>query len=105
MRLDDVTKNKIVSAVKSLFASYSGELRLYGSRVHDDLKGGDIDLVFLLSPPGHAAEVTVGMHIVTAAIKMAIGEQKIDFSIVDQTRRDDPFWSMALSESIVLAHW
>ena len=105
MRLDDFTRVKIIDSVKAVLADYPGELRLYGSRVNDDLRGGDIDLVFILKPPGKKIDVTIGVHVVTSAIKMAIGEQKIDFSIVDELGTKEPFWTMALEQSLVLASW
>ena len=44
MRLTAEQIKGIISAVTTYLQSYA-ELRLYGSRVRDDLKGGDIDLL------------------------------------------------------------
>lgn len=102
MRLREEVKQAIISVVESQLGSYPGELRLYGSRVDDTLKGGDIDLVFILEAPQQKAQIPIQAYIIAAEIKKKIGDQKIDFSLIDYPMKADPFWSQALMQSVVL---
>ena len=49
---------------------------LHGSRVRDDLKGGDIDLIVVSEQLGFSDKITL-----LAEIKNRIGDQKIDLRI------------------------
>ncbi|PWU20651.1 MAG: DNA polymerase subunit beta [Bdellovibrio sp.] len=98
MRLKKEDRVAIIRSSKKEFPS--GRLLLYGSRVNDDLKGGDIDLVLILPNTENIVEATKMIPGILAAIKIQIGEQKIDFSIIsEQQSLSEPFWIHALKTS------
>ena len=75
-------------------------VRLFGSRVRDDLRGGDIDLHVEVGPRGRAdlrAEIEFLVQ-----LKGRIGEQRID--VVVKRRQDAPtaIDEIALHEGVVL---
>ena len=51
---------------------------MYGSRVNDQLKGGDIDLLLLVEKAALAEELREKKHIILASIKKRLGDQKIE---------------------------
>ena len=68
---------------------------LFGSRVDDQARGGDIDLLILSEKLGYSDKIRIRL-----ALYERIGEQKIDLVIVaDDT---DPFTRIALAEGIPL---
>ena len=82
------------------------ELRLYGSRINDQLKGGDIDLLLLVENPNLITQLQEKKHHVLAAIKKRIGDQKIDLLIADKnTMHADPFLKMIEPTSLLLKTW
>ena len=93
MRLSD---NEI-KAIKEVIGGIDKDAHIYlfGSRVHDDKKGGDIDL-FILShklKQGDSGKIRYKLWDI-------IGEQKIDIVIVRDTSH--PFTRIALKEGILL---
>ncbi len=76
-----------INAIKSLTRDIFGEdckVILFGSRVYDDIKGGDIDLYLQTSDYVKAAEHKINYLV---ALKLALGDQKIDLVIAqDQSR-------------------
>lgn len=70
--------NKIeVEAIKTAFAEVfgDGKVYLFGSRVDDSKRGGDIDLYLALSEHGDLFEKKIRF---LSKIKRRLGEQKID---------------------------
>ena len=74
MRLTD----QQVQAIKTVFANVfgQGEVVLFGSRVFDQKKGGDIDLY--LNPTQNTQDAFDKKIAFLVALKQQIGEQKID---------------------------
>jgi predicted nucleotidyltransferase len=71
------------------------EIWLFGSRVDDAAKGGDIDLLIL------SASLTVADKMkIRLALYDQLGEQKIDLVIAENA--DDPFTRIALDEGVRL---
>jgi hypothetical protein len=106
MRLTPEEINGIVTALSIFMASYNSELRLYGSRTKDELKGGDIDLLLITEQREAATNLLMQKHKILAAIKQLIGEQRIDFKIIAKAAiHDDPFVSIILPQSILLHSW
>lgn len=83
---------------------FLGELRLYGSRVNDNLKGGDIDLVLLVNKPEHLASLVAVDYKIVAKMKSKseIGDRKIDFKILMKSEALPDFFIEALKTSILL---
>lgn len=95
MRLN---KNQL-QAIKEAFSLYlqNYELRLFGSRVFDDKKGGDIDLLVLTNN-----RITLNEKWkIRREIEKNLGPQKID--IVNFTyKQENEFKNYILGESIIL---
>ncbi|HLB57638.1 MAG: hypothetical protein A3C55_05130 [Gammaproteobacteria bacterium RIFCSPHIGHO2_02_FULL_42_13] len=104
MRLTPTEIDQIIKAVNPFIKTMRAELRLYGSRVSDALKGGDIDLLLLLENKENTDILLSKKHNILAAIKANIGDQKIDLKMAVQNT-DDPFVQLILPKSIVLHHW
>ncbi len=101
MRLSDQQVRVIVESVREIL-KLPGDLFLYGSRVNPTLKGGDIDLVFLVDETD-MEKPNKKLAQVLAMIKKKIGEQRIDFSIVHRSEAEtNPFWRRALEAAILL---
>lgn len=75
MRLSDPERKTIVSAVRRYDAQ--AQVFLFGSRVDDSKKGGDIDLMVRSTSIGPAERRRIRRTICDA-----IGEQKIDILVV-----------------------
>ena len=82
------------------------ELRLYGSRVHDELKGGDIDLLLLIDEEKNAKSIRLLKPKILGKIFQLIDEQKIDLLIMSYEKaKQDAFVQMILKGSVVIQHW
>lgn len=99
MRLTALEVQALNEAVKQ-FQPGDFSLRLYGSRVDDSKRGGDIDLLLIVSS-GEVNSLLSQKHLILAAMKTGIGDQKIDLAISDESRiQSDPFLQLAFQESI-----
>jgi len=83
VRLSDYERKMIKKAFNEVFGK--GKIYLFGSRVDDSEKGGDIDLFLVpLNTPENVIEKKVGFLI---KLDKYIGEQKVDVIISkDKTR-------------------
>ncbi len=77
MRLQDFEINSIKSIVSHVFGNGS-KVILFGSRVYDDVKGGDIDLYIQPSNNNSLWEKKIDFLV---RLKSSIGDQKIDVVI------------------------
>ena len=103
MRLSQAEVESIILALKSFIKSNNAKLFLFGSRVRDDIKGGDIDLLLLTNDDELADELLSDKHKMLASIKKKIGDQKIDLIIRSSIRdRNDNFLVMILPKAILL---
>ncbi len=93
MRLKDVEQTAIVSTVKQLDSNAG--VYLFGSRVDDTKKGGDIDLLVMSDRLTSDDKRTIKMRLYEL-----IGEQKID--IVLAADDSDPFVKLALATGVKL---
>ena len=68
---------KYISVIKKYFKQFfkEGEIYLFGSRVDDEKKGGDIDLYLVLKEHHNLFEKKIKF---LSRIKRELGEQKID---------------------------
>lgn len=102
MRLTDKERAGIVEACRSVIDHQRFALFLFGSRVNDQAKGGDIDLLLLIEPQ-QEREIRLIKHILLREIKSRIGEQKIDFVIATSDgMANDPFLRQIASSRILL---
>ena len=74
MRLQDFEINSIKSTANQIFGKGS-KVVLFGSRVYDNVKGGDIDLYIQPSDKNNLWEKKIAFLV---QLKSTIGDQKID---------------------------
>ena len=110
MRLKKEDIAGIVEAFEIFFKRYDlslkkGQLYLYGSRVDDSKKGGDIDLL-LVVPKNIRGQVQQKAYQILTLIHEKIGEQKVDILIADQNSRNkDPFFKVISDHMLLLKEW
>jgi len=97
MRLRVEEKEKIVQCAKDIFGNEI-KLYLFGSRVDDNKKGGDIDL-FLESE--EAVDMQTQIKFLTATYKN-ITQRKIDLLIKTPLSKELPIYSTAKNEGVLL---
>lgn len=78
MRLSERERQAIVEAIRRHFGPEARPI-LFGSRVDDTRRGGDIDLY--VDTPLPSAEANLAKLSAIADIQVAIGERKIDLVI------------------------
>ncbi|MCB2219421.1 MAG: nucleotidyltransferase domain-containing protein [Bacteroidetes bacterium] len=97
MRLTDKQKAIIQTAAARIFGS-SARVYLYGSRINDQVKGGDIDLMI-------DAEIykmkSRNKVLFLVALKKQLGEQKIDV-VYNHPGRQDQFINSMKKQAILL---
>lgn len=84
MRLSDKEIQAIKSTLLTLFPRECYEVRLYGSRVNDSLRGGDIDLLILTVDKEVRMLLKESRLDILVQLYERIGEQKIDLSFAAQ---------------------
>jgi predicted nucleotidyltransferase len=95
MRLSPVVVQVIKDAFLDVFGN--GELYLFGSRLDDARKGGDIDLYIATDNRDRLGEKRIEF---LTQIKQHIGDQRIDLVIERGTNR--PIDKIAISEGLLL---
>jgi len=92
-----VTSSEI-NAIRSVVAKYdnSAKIYLFGSRVYDDRKGGDIDLLIFSNKLSFNENLKIKVE-----LKELLGDQRIDIIIAKD--RSNPFVDLVYDESIRLS--
>lgn len=99
MRLDDKTREIIKSEVASQFGP-GAVVRLFGSRVDDTQRSGDIDL---LIDPGRTLEHRIQAECrLSARLYIKLGGRKVDVLIRDSLKPPLPIHEQALRNGVVL---
>ncbi|MBI4972679.1 MAG: nucleotidyltransferase domain-containing protein [Candidatus Omnitrophica bacterium] len=93
MRLKETEVINIVGSIKSL--DRNAKVYLFGSRVNNSKKGGDIDLLVISQKLGYGDSIKIRQRLYEK-----LGEQKIHLVIRKDT--DDPFVKIALAEGLML---
>lgn len=92
-----LSQHEVESIKKRVYAEDSkAEIYLYGSRVDDEKKGGDIDLLFI----SQSLEFEAKSRILWGLYE-DIGEQKIDI-VVAKSKEETPFVEYVFSGAIRL---
>lgn len=105
MRLSSSERTSICTIAKS-FCTETASLYLYGSRTDDTARGGDIDLILLVSSKHEQKIIDDKIHYLLSTIKQAIGDQHIDLSICTRKQiEESPFLQMVFSKAILLDSW
>ena len=103
MRLAEEEISQIVKVLAIFIGAQKAEIRLYGSRTDDNLKGGDIDLLVLLDESSTVDTLLEKKHHILSQIKALIGEQRIDLKIASKKDlKTDPFLQLIMPTSILL---
>ena len=98
MRITSLEKTIIKSSVKRHFGRDAG-VYLFGSRVDDDRKGGDIDLYITTDmPTSEIIREKIGLLV---DMEKGLGEQKIDIVINNHTKQK-PIYEIAEKEGVRL---
>ena len=101
MRLSDTERETLRQAAKDCFEP-DAVLRLFGSRLDDARKGGDIDLL-IETRMIDASEIARAHHRFLARVYARIGEQKIDLLIDYPSRQQSmPIYEVARAQGVVL---
>lgn len=99
MRLDDKTKHIIKSEVASQLGA-EAVVRLFGSRVDDAQRGGDIDL--MIEPAQALASRVQAECRLAAGLFIKLGGRKVDVLIKDPLTPTQPIYEQALRHGILL---
>ena len=99
MRLDDKTREIIKTEVASQLGA-EAIVRLFGSRVDDTQRGGDIDL--LIEPGQHLAHRIQAEGSLSARLYIMLGGRKVDVLIKDPLKPLLPIHEQALRNGIIL---
>ena len=94
MRLSLEERRHILAAVDGLDAN--AEVRLFGSRVRDDAKGGDIDLLIISKILNRKRLRSLRLR-----LQDCLGERKIDL-VVSSPELQSPFARLAFEEGVPL---
>lgn len=99
MRLSERQRQVILSAVKEALGE-EAKVLLFGSRVDDKLKGGDIDLYVQLSEKVDRPALMIAT--LQAKIIGQLGEQKIDVLLSAPNLTRQPIHEIAEQQGILL---
>ena len=98
MRITLAEKTIIKSSVKKHFGG-NANVYLFGSRVDDDRKGGDIDLYITTDiPTSEIIREKIGLLV---DMEKGLGEQKVDVVINNHTKQK-PIYEIAEKEGVRL---
>ena len=85
MRFSEKSVTTVKNAVQTAFSGQP-KVYLFGSRVYDNKRGGDIDLMVVSDVQRSAMEAAKIMAV--AKIQMTLGEQKIDLIVTNDPAGD-----------------
>jgi predicted nucleotidyltransferase len=106
MRLSSEALSDIIDVLNAHLILSNAELKLFGSRVNDQAKGGDIDLLVVFPNTltyEHALEKKL---MILVDLKQKLGDQKIDLIFATPNLiLSDPFLDMIDENAIVLYKW
>lgn len=98
MRLTEFEITAIKTLAKDVFGNHT-RVALFGSRVNDQMRGGDIDL-FISNADEYSLKKKV---IFLAEIKKRIGDQKIDVVFDNEsTKRQSRFYKSIIKNAVNL---
>ncbi len=80
MRLSQQTQQIVRDTVREVFG-LEAKVKLFGSRINDNARGGDIDL--LVELPSITAEIERKTLQLTARLQLRIGDQPVDVLVID----------------------
>ncbi len=99
MRISPHARDAIIRTTAEL-AGAGSRVHLFGSRLHDHLRGGDIDLL-VECPQPVSRPVWLAAQI-TARLQRILGERKIDVLLIDPSTVLEPVHRVARAEGVEL---
>jgi predicted nucleotidyltransferase len=93
MRLSEHTRKLIRDTVQEVFGA-EASVSLFGSRVNDESRGGDIDLLVKSQQPVVDRERKILQLI--ARLQLRLGDQPIDVLVLDPATKRNPVHEQAL---------
>jgi predicted nucleotidyltransferase len=99
MRLSAQTRNVIRDTAREVFGP-AAKVRLFGSRLDDTARGGDLDLLVIL--PASLDDSRRKTLTFVARLQRQLGDQSIDVLLVDPLTQLQPVHQQALREGIPL---
>lgn len=100
MRLTTEQIRGITDSCQDFLVGTKANLYLYGSRVDDQKRGGDIDLLLIVEDLESKIRLLIEKHLLLSKIKSRIGDQKIDLKIALESELEtDPFLRLAAEGS------
>jgi predicted nucleotidyltransferase len=103
MRLTSPEVTGMIKGISVFLLGQKAELKLYGSRVNDNLKGGDIDLLLIVTDEKTKITLLKQKPEILVSIKNYLGEQRIDLKIATTAElRSDPFLQIIAPQAITL---
>lgn len=97
MRLSETSREVIRQAVMEIFGP-DARVQLFGSRVNDDARGGDIDLLITSDTP--IAEAEQKSLRLVARLQLKLGDQPIDVLVLDPSTPRQPIHVQALRQAV-----
>ena len=98
MRLTSAETEAIVRAVREVFGD-TARVRVFGSRVHDDLKGGDLDLFVEVERGGASIANEQRLRDLIAP---ALDDLRTDIVLHERGRPTSPIEQIALRDGVLL---
>lgn len=99
MRLPPEYQTTITATAQKVFGA-GASVWLFGSRLDDSAKGGDVDLLVKLESPAPDKAVLAVRY--NALLQMQLGLQKFDVLVIDPSSRLEPIHQQALSKGVRL---
>jgi len=101
MRLSENEINTIRILARNIFGQQT-IVRLFGSRIDDSKKGGDIDLCLQIGEEFPTRTLMLKKAEFLTKLEQCIGEQKIDLLVQTNANCELPIFRSALKEGIIL---
>jgi predicted nucleotidyltransferase len=93
-------QSKVILATTRELAGADASVRLFGSRLNDQLRGGDIDLLVECT---HRVDRPVWLAaLITARLQQRLGDRKIDVLVIDPDTELEAVHRVARSEGQLL---
>lgn len=99
MRLPANYQTTITETAKEIFGE-KATVWLFGSRIDDNAKGGDVDLFIKLETPTTNKAMLGARY--NALLQIKLGLQKFDVIVIDPSTTLEPIHQQALSNGIKL---
>lgn len=102
MRLSQQEVQSILRNVQKNMGTIPSSIYLFGSRLSDSKRGGDIDLVILVLSEHYSESILKKLNL-KFDLELAMGDQRVDITIATKEKiLEDPFLASITDEWICL---